>query len=77
MAVNELSEFMQVIMAEMRQGDERIGAMFREIEEENRRRSAETAAVIAEWEIARQESRAFRRELRKKIDRLPPPARAA
>lgn len=77
MAVNELSEHMLAIKAEMRRGDERIDQMFREMEEANRRYSAETAALIAEMEAARQESRAFRRELRAKIDRLPPPAQAA
>jgi hypothetical protein len=75
MAGNELSETsedMLDIRAEIRRGTERIDAMLREMEEESRRRSAETDALIARWEAANRESRIFRQELRKRIDRLPP-----
>lgn len=75
--LSETSDVMQIVRDELRQSDERIHAMFREMEEANRRRSAETDKLVATTEAYRRESLVFRQELRERIDRLPPPARAA
>lgn len=70
--LSEPGDDSQSIQDEIRQSNERIDAMFREMEEANRRYAAETDDLVAATEAARQESRAFRRELRERIDRLPP-----
>jgi hypothetical protein len=75
--LSETSDVMQIVRAEFRQSDERINAMFREMEEANRQRSVETDKLVAATEAYRRESLAFRQELHERIDRLPPPAQAA
>jgi hypothetical protein len=46
--------------------------MLRDLADSNRGHAAETDDLIAATEAAREESRVFRRELRERIDRLPP-----
>jgi len=65
------------IREEMRQGDEHIDAMLRRMAESTRRYATEADEFVARVAAAREESRAFRRRLRERIDRLPPPAQAA
>ncbi len=67
----------QVVRDEIRQSDERIDAMLLDLAESCRRRMAEIDDLTAATESAREESKAFRRELWKRIGRLPPPAQAA
>jgi hypothetical protein len=75
--LSELSESWRTVREEIRQSDERIDAMLRDLAESNRGHAAQTDGLIAAIEAGREESRAFRRELRERIDRLPPPAQAA
>jgi hypothetical protein len=66
------SDEWQTVRDEIRQSNERIDAMLRDLADSNRGHAAETDDLIAATEAARKESRVFRRELRERIDRLPP-----
>jgi hypothetical protein len=75
--LSEPSDGWQTVRDEIRQSDERIDAMLRDLAESSRGHTVQTDGLIAATEAGREESRAFRRELRERIDRLPPPAQAA
>jgi hypothetical protein len=70
--LSESSDDWQTLRDEMREGNERIDIMLRDLAESNRRYAAWTDDFVAEAAAFREESRAFRRELRERIDRLPP-----
>jgi len=70
--LSELSEEWQTIRDEIRQSDERVDAALRELAESIRGYAGLADGLAAATEPGREESRAFRRELRERIDRLPP-----
>lgn len=65
------------IREEVRKSDERIDTMLSRIAESNRQYAIEMDEFVARVAAERDESRAFRRQLRERIARLPPPAQAA
>jgi hypothetical protein len=67
----------QVVRDEIRQSNERVDAMLLEFADSCRRHVAEIDSRTAALESTREEPKAFRRELWKRIGRLPPPAQAA
>jgi hypothetical protein len=79
MGRNELSEVDLdggSIREEIQRSSDRIDAMLQQMAEASRQRAIRTEEFIANSDVVRAESLAFHRELRERIDRLPPAKRS-